>query len=39
MKSIFLTEILFKEELIGVVLVDPLKGILTATVLKKIKYK
>ena len=34
MKSIFLTKILFKEELVGVILVDPLKGILTATVLK-----
>ena len=39
MKSIFLTKILFKEELIGVILVDPLKGILTATVLKVIRYK
>ena len=39
MKSIFLTKILFKEKLIGVILVGLLKGILTATVLKVIRYK
>ena len=30
MKSIFLNKTLFKNELLGVILVDPLKGILTA---------
>ena len=30
MKSTFLTKTLFKNELLGVILVDPLKGILTA---------
>ena len=39
MKSIFLTKIFFKEELLGAIPVDPLEGILTATVLKVIRYK
>ena len=34
MKSIFLTKTLFKNELLGVILIDPLKGILTAKVQK-----
>ena len=33
MKSIFLTKTLLKNELLGVILVDPLKGILTAKLL------
>ena len=39
MKSIFLTKILFKEKLLGVILVDSLKGILTVSVLKVIRYR
>ena len=39
MKSIFVAKILFKDELIGVILVDLLKGILTVTVPKVISYK
>ena len=39
MKSIFHTKISFKDKLIGVILVDPLKEVLTATELKVIRYK
>ena len=40
MKNIFFTKILLKDELIGVILLlDPLKGILAATVLKIIRFE
>ena len=38
MKSIFHTKISFKDKLIGVILVDPLKGVLTAIALKVKRY-
>ena len=38
MKNIFFTKILLKNELIGIIQVDALNGILSATVLKIIRY-
>ena len=37
--KIFFSSNFFKDKLIGAILVDPLKGILTATAFKVIRYK
>ena len=39
MKNIFFTKILLKNELIGIIQADALNGILSATVLKIIRYQ